>query len=1173
MDGAPLHGLAVVPFQIPGAGVHVPVHANSSSSQNKKRRLDETSISPRMLQDIVQMSPVPFVLSPIYKHVDAFIGAVHTNGKYDVPHGDAVYTVAKRMFDDSVSFQMMTKTSEAELAGSSRMKTVKITRKLAEFAIVYDRLRRHSLEKSLVSCDRVKPLYYIECEFYDESPMPFKLRDCSFNNHIELLQDFAAVLNPKCVKDGVVIPSELPAFIQQSRTEASIAKMLQVDSRYACLLKVESGGAKRYIFVHSSTLNHLVVIDRNTGEATRGALRLRWSVSLAHKLHEQRVRLVTTDQGGGCIKCERGIAEKDRQGWQHLHLHCEVHITSLVHKNSFKLVTENVTGMVRCALSLKLAGHMGSFRQVLREVIGSMILFKVGAPPPEAFFYRRMALRLLSSSGSLVIQKFVALNKFPNGDWRNRSNVEVYVPAFPDGVDLDAHKAKYKTSLYPRDKWTGADACIDQFLSQELCHGLLTKAYPIWAKSMGAKASSNASAAMRAAPHAEVPLLMLPSGDGGDGDGEAGEGEGDPANVGDDSGGAGGDRRDEDLRQQPVCQFRAEENAKDRQVGINWVLSKPMTPLIIMRLTMVPLSDIMGRLLDLGSPKWEREQRVRELASASNAGPLAGNITTGRDYPIVVAAEGTIEDKFFEKLETLLTQPAMWSLVLEEECTEQTNALAFKMLSRAGCLVAELVRELQKYPYRLFLVLHHPHMAATIESESERVLGKFTKQFLQDNPDLSADDARMRLLSIAAMAKLDISHIEALHASIRRLVVAASHQTHTIEIAAASAEWVASRCRSRAKNSAGLTRTTFVDADSAEPAEDDEPRKPRGGGGAWRAFVAMSEPGVFKDFAQLAVQYRQLDADQKEKHITAGRAATAAHREHPDVSSFGNNSKQEARLIAAERRAQLTLQLGSLASSEGPSMEVVAANQIVATQVDNASALAAARSATYNIGRMKAKDCRDKVSKLKTFAVDEAALRLAVGDVPPLAAVAEDLQRLPGRACSDLEFVPDIGSTAAKATCASQTTRSSGGTSNTAALTASWYRRHNIVCHDDCERIADQPKDFNKQMRCWKFGRCICNGEGKKLYSIRKALLRVMKKAFPRKSTQFPLLVNGSIFAAIFPPLPADLVELGAERDWLETDELLVVHVGVQYLKPYRPTYHKMRLERVRDDGIWDLQA
>eukprot|EP00959_Pyramimonas_sp_CCMP1952_P346770 7263074-Pyramimonas_sp.AAC.1 len=62
------------------------------------------------------MSPVPFVLSPIYKHVDAFIGAVHKTGKYDVPHDDAVYTVAKRMFDDSVSFEMMIKTSEAELA-------------------------------------------------------------------------------------------------------------------------------------------------------------------------------------------------------------------------------------------------------------------------------------------------------------------------------------------------------------------------------------------------------------------------------------------------------------------------------------------------------------------------------------------------------------------------------------------------------------------------------------------------------------------------------------------------------------------------------------------------------------------------------------------------------------------------------------------------------------------------------------------------------------------------------------------------------------------------------------------------------------------------------------------------------------------------------------------------
>jgi len=622
--------------------------------------------------------------------------------------------------------------------------------------------------------------------------------------------------------------------------------------------------------------------------------------------------------------------------------------------------------------------------------------------------------------------------------------------------------------------------------------------------------------------------------------------------------------------QAAACLSQAELNAQDRRIACAWVQSKPLRDLIVMRLVMVPLAELMQAHLALGSHKWETDQRRREL-QAIRGGMAEGDAALGREYRIAIAAKGVIEDRFSAKLQYLLTEPAMWSLILPADVTEAANSFAFRLLSRSGCLVAELLEEKhRKHPFRMFLLLSYPELAGRIVKEPPCMFGKFAAKFLEENPDLHSQEARMRLLAVASAAKTDLAHLESLHATIRRNVLAMSHQCPRVELARASAEWVASRCRSRAKHSTAGVRTNIVGVgpSEAQAADIHQPsRKPRGGGGAWRAFVAMHDPGLFKDFAALAQEYRSLTAEQAAKYVQVGRAATQVHQLQSNKSPFGPSSRELERQARARQREQYMQQLADKADRKAEPLQLAVASHVVQTCQSSAVALREAQLGSLYLGKFLAERDRRVDADLQAFSADRGILHDALGHERALAAFEQDLQPVPQQACLECDVVPDIGSAVAKVCSASHAAKDIAGRSDSAALAASWNRRHNIVRHTEAQAIPDE--DQEAKWKCWRFGCCICCADGKRLYRVRNAVLRAMKRAFPSKSDRRQLQAQGAIFIALRSQAPGG----DGPVDLVDGDNLLIFHIGLQYFKPYRPTYQEMIVMEKGMNGEWRLQV
>eukprot|EP00959_Pyramimonas_sp_CCMP1952_P163032 3408116-Pyramimonas_sp.AAC.1 len=149
---------------------------------------------------------------------------------------------------------------------------------------------------------------------------------------------------------------------------------------------------------------------------------------------------------------------------------------------------------------------------------------------------------------------------------------------------------------------------------------------------------------------------------------------------------------------------------------------------------------------------------------------------------------------------------------------------------------------------------------------------------------------------MAILARTEISEIECLHGSLRRLLFSMGLQTHLPSFEQASARWMSSRWGKEERDPSNFrNRAAADDATSGLPSETEGQANlqsgpaPRGGGGAWRAFIHAETRGTTgrPDLRALAEQYRQLNAERIAELSALGRKATTMHSLNPDMMSFG----------------------------------------------------------------------------------------------------------------------------------------------------------------------------------------------------------------------------------------------------------------------------------------------
>ena len=155
------------------------------------------------------------------------------------------------------------------------------------------------------------------------------------------------------------------------------------------------------------------------------------------------------------------------------------------------------------------------------------------------------------------------------------------------------------------------------------------------------------------------------------------------------------------------------------------------------------------------------------------------------------------------------------------------------------------------------------------------------RQHFPSDADLESRDFEAVLTALAAAYCVDISTIESRHASSREFTLLRSRG------------WVPNL---EAVGSKFATQRYANAPQASTPPEKptENPKKPRGGGGSWRAYVSDQSAGQqFSSTTALSEQYRALSDHEMQRYRDAGAAATAAHQ--AGFPSFGEPRRQQQR--------------------------------------------------------------------------------------------------------------------------------------------------------------------------------------------------------------------------------------------------------------------------------------
>lgn len=689
--------------------------------------------------------------------------------------------------------------------GVSEDKLGTIETLLASAALMLDRHGRAQLEKALArAAGHGNLLMYIDAVAYDETPLPVALRQARLQKPAPMLQP----MPPGCSQAGPLIASSsaepISLLSERHSNTRGLQKVLSIAQSGGLLLKL---GEDMFSII-SLSVSPLAILEKGTATVLKEATLRLSGVTLASTWSDQCTRAVCTDRASANLLAERLVGNERGAKWQTLHIHCEAHKVATCHEVTFGLIDDHIKGMIHCALSLRDGSSMDTFRACMRAEVSSRIVVRRGAPPAEAVQYKKAVLRLFVSHGAQLPMRRILLALCPNGDWRKEA-VECYLPVgkeyshdnlvkfVSDGV-VSALCASQPV-LYKRARWTGADLSTDCLGILEACHGLLSSTYMRFAASFqhasrarkvllsqpeglgGAREQSIRHSAAGVAPDAaaaELPVAVLSA--AGDMDATAGQ-EADP--------------RAAELNWPEI-------NASHRRQGATWVAGKPLGLLMLQRLVMEPLRQLLVRLFEVAGDQWEQTQRCK-LAEKLKSSSIK---FTDREYRLCIAGQGVDELLFSEQLRALLTNDGFWRHLPFDCHTVEFQALALRLISRAGCAVFELLEAPHRlFPFQLFRLLAEPGLVDTLLAVPDCMLDSWSRDMKSMYPSFSGSDFMQKLALTSQLCWKDISQLESRHATIRRLLLSASLQTHVQAFQDLGSQWLCLQLRKRMQRLSGAT--------------------------------------------------------------------------------------------------------------------------------------------------------------------------------------------------------------------------------------------------------------------------------------------------------------------------------------------------------------------------------
>ena len=702
---------------------------------------------------------------------------------------DADYVqLAESFLTPGPQYHVKSLTVWAEQLGLHRdILQTKLWRLLCAQVIHQNFLRNHMERQLAQSLADEHRLCYVDCVAYDETPMRANVKG----------EPLEATALPTALSeaDEEFFPQALRQLFEKSfHNDPHQVKFFQM--KQSCGVAFMLGDVHTRILL--TTPCPLQILERGTAEVLKHCLLRSSGVSPASQAFKLCTRASTTDQGSSNIRAEKAIATDRGANWSTIHHFCEAHITSTCFGKTFDgLLASDVSGLIHCALSLRHGASLNAFRACLRAEVEVRLVVKRGFPPPSAQQHKAAMMQIFLA-GQSELETQALLSKLPNGDWRNKQQVEFYLPlgsqATPSRAAIArllAHGLVYallrsKPKTWPRHRWTGAGEAVDELARLEAVHGLLTATYQRFVRKQSAL-------------QAEVPDTDLTVHVSEDAEATATKGPTPAASAPHPpSSSQGLDATQKAARQgagTAEADSSPDEHAVNRKIASTWLETGPFAKLMLIRLGMEPLRGLMFNLLDQCSEDWELRQRSAVCVARQQLGEGAGGSSLQRDYVILCAAEGRLEQLYYQQLHKLY-DAGVWEWSPEDSLTVAHRALAFKILSRQGCLVEQLLAfPHRQFPVCLFRLLNNPELADEFVAVPECLKDPWALKVQESHPTLSGPQMHQTLLLHAELMSTSIAVIEAKHASVRRQLKSRSVQTWSLQASTASAEWVAQLTR------------------------------------------------------------------------------------------------------------------------------------------------------------------------------------------------------------------------------------------------------------------------------------------------------------------------------------------------------------------------------------------
>ena len=652
-----------------------------------RRESDAPSSEPASVSyQLVELSADDVKSSAVLELGEKSLQAFHASLAQEPDRGATGYERQLDLFNHMA--HMVTKTSAAETANTSRRSVTRKTRLLAAIIILVRRFNNlmslktvHSYLCSVAGDEAFEALAFIQKEKFDE--VSFFLRVTESTDKGRLGGD----------KDA-------------DQKETVIAKLLQVSITYHCVWKVGS----EHVHLKLKQPTVMQSIENNTAEAIKAALqRMYGDLSFARSTFKLTGRMPITDEAGAITKCNYAILEA--MPWLKLAAFvCKLHKKHKAAKTQLEVFRMDRSGLVNLCLSLQYGGAFRKFKRALKFLIKRRLVVRpwgTDGPGANATKHNEQVLALylhadadkkMSGKGvSKRLSRVVARRVLLNG---NLDSPEVQhwerncCPRGPKQTLGRINKHVVNTMTRPRpwntDKWLGAESS-QEFTGEWLnTNNLLVDAYRLAFAGGDATDKDEHGSEASSGPSS----LVTPRGS------DAASSFGDVANLADLEG-----LDDETLQSAASAEATGSTTIPVyKEVGtgdsgfqrshvyrintLRWFKTKPQGRFCCMkRLCDVQQHDCAALMAQVGE-KWDK----KEMKSRSKGNPP--------NYRIVDAANGKYTMPALSEYGSLIREGSHWEVLPAQHHTHALSNQVYRSaaVSSATMYQLERIRE-RTYPY------------------------------------------------------------------------------------------------------------------------------------------------------------------------------------------------------------------------------------------------------------------------------------------------------------------------------------------------------------------------------------------------------------------------------------------------------------------------------------------